>query len=398
MLADDERPLAVALSGGGDSLALTLLAAEWGKQAGRPILVLTVDHGLQRQSAAWTQACAETARRLGADFRALAWTGAKPGSGLAAAAREARHRLLADAARQAGARVILMGHTASDVAEAAAMRAAGSTTPAPREWAPSPAWPEGRGLFVLRPMLSVTRAAIRDWLTARGETWIDDPANSDLASARVRARAADPPPDEPPGEPALAPLAEACRFDAAGGVTFERALLRGAEPAQAATFLAMAAVCAGGGDRRPASDRVERLRAILAGGAVTATTLAGARIEADAEVVRIFREPGEAKRGGLPMLYLTPGKPVVWDGRFELTAARDGLRVDRLEGLMRKLPPDQQAAVAALPAKARGGLPAVTDGPLVVCPAVTQVVGVECRSLVAERLLAACGLLEREPF
>src|SRR5207247_1209422 len=82
---------------------------------------------------------------LGADFQALRWDGDKPVTGLAAAARTARHRMLADAARRAGARAILMGHTGSDVLEAEAMRAAGSTTPDPKEWAPSPAWPEGRG-------------------------------------------------------------------------------------------------------------------------------------------------------------------------------------------------------------------------------------------------------------
>ena len=179
------RPIAVALSGGGDSLALLLATAAWAERAGRELLVLTVDHGLRAESADWTRTCAATAQRLGLAFRALAWTGAKPASGLPAAARLARHRLLADAARQARARVILMGHTASDIREAVAMRAAGSTTPDPREWSPSPVWPQGRGLFLLRPMLGLGRAEIRDWLTARGETWIDDPANADPAYARA---------------------------------------------------------------------------------------------------------------------------------------------------------------------------------------------------------------------
>jgi tRNA(Ile)-lysidine synthase len=402
LIADDDRLLAVALSGGGDSLALTLLAAEWGRQAGRPLLILTVDHGLQRQSAAWTARCAETAARLGAGFRALAWTGPKPAGGLAAAAREARHRLLGIAAREAGARVILMGHTASDIAEAAAMRAAGSTTPAPREWAPSPAWPDGRGLFLLRPLLGITRGEIREWLTARGETWIDDPANKDPASSRAQARAAGPPlvaPSEPTRETTdLAALADACRFDAAGGVAISRVALRNADPAAARAFLGMAAVCAGGGDRRPATERVERLRALLAGSAAATATLAGARIETDGGTVRLFREPGEAKRGGLPMLYLTPGKAIVWDGRYEILAAREGLHVDQAEGLLRRLPADQQAAIQTLPAKARGALPVIMDESGPTSPALAEVAGVECRPLVADRLLAACGVVEREPF
>ncbi|WP_414696165.1 tRNA lysidine(34) synthetase TilS [Phenylobacterium sp.] len=398
LLTDVDAPVAVALSGGGDSLALALVAAAWARDAGRRLLILTVDHRLRPQSAAWTVRCAETAERLGAGFQALAWTGAKPASGLAAAAREARHRLLAGAARQAGARVILMGHTASDAAEAAAMRAEGATTPAPREWAPSPAWPEGRGLFLLRPMLALQRDEIRAWLRERRESWIDDPANDDPASARARARAAGAPPVPGPAETPPASLAERCGFDAAGGIELPRSALRDAPAAEARTFVGVAAVCAGGGDRRPARDALERLQSLLAGPAAVATTLAGARIEADDGRVRIFREPGEAKRGGLSSLHLPPGRPVVWDGRFELVAAAPGLSVSRLEGAARRLPREQQAAVQRLPPKARPALPVVWGPAGPVCPAVAEVEGILCRPLVSERLQAACGLVEREPF
>lgn len=127
LLAASQRPIALGLSGGGDSLALLLMAHTWAQAHGRRLLVLTVDHGLNPQSAAWTNACAARAERLGAEFQALDWTGPKPATGLPAAARAARHRLLADAARGAGARVLLLGHTADDGLEAQAMRRAGST-------------------------------------------------------------------------------------------------------------------------------------------------------------------------------------------------------------------------------------------------------------------------------
>lgn len=398
LLTDVDAPLAIALSGGGDSLALALIAADWARDAGRRLLVLTVDHRLQPQSAAWTERCARIADRLGAGFRALAWEGPKPAAGLSAAARDARHRLLAEAARQAGARVILMGHTASDLAEAAAMRADGSTVPDAREWGPSPAWPEGRGVFLLRPLLDLSREEIRAWLRAGEETWIDDPANSDPASARARVRAAG---AEAPGEggspPDPATLAEACRFDAGGGVRLPRQALRDTSPAAAQAFLGIAAVCVGGGDRRPATERLHRVREILAGPATLATTLAGARIEADEDEVSVLREPGEARRGGLPTLYLTPGHPLVWDGRFEFTAARAGLHVDRLEGVSRRLPPEQQQALRLLPPKARLGLPVIVEGGQVACPVLAEIEGVEMRPLVADRLFAACGLVEREP-
>ncbi len=379
---DSRRPLAVALSGGGDSLALTLIADAWARDVGRQLIVLTVDHGLQADSAAWTAACADTAARLNRPFQALRWIGPKPTSGLPAAARLARHRLLADAARTAGATVILLGHTADDVDEAAAMRAEGATTPDPRAWSPSPVWPEGRGLFLLRPLLAARRADLRDWLAARGERWIDDPANADPRYARSRARLARPSPSPPRDpDPPLALAAQAT--EAAGVIALDRAAFQAASASEAHRFLALAMVSAGGGERLPAAARVARAAAALRHKRPFLATLAGARIEADDTTIRIFREPGEAQRGGLSPLQ----PPGVWDGRFEVQA---GPEVRRLAGLSRGLPSDEQAWLRRLPSAARGALPAQVDdggqvrlGPL--------------DSLVGDRLRAAAGLIQREP-
>ena len=185
---DAEAPVAVALSGGGDSVALLLIAARWARARGRRLLALTVDHGLQPESAAWSRFAAEAAAAAGADWRGLTWDGRKPASGLTAAARAARHGLIADAARSAGARVVLFGHTADDIAEADWMRRQGATLGRLREWSPSPAWPEGRGLMLLRPLLAERRAGLRDWLAARRAAWIEDPANADARFGRSRAR------------------------------------------------------------------------------------------------------------------------------------------------------------------------------------------------------------------
>ena len=84
-------PVCVALSGGGDSLALLHMAAGWARTRGRRLLVLTVDHGLQASSRDWTAFAGEQARLCGAEWLPLAWEGAKPDAGLAAAARLARH-------------------------------------------------------------------------------------------------------------------------------------------------------------------------------------------------------------------------------------------------------------------------------------------------------------------
>lgn len=387
LLIASPAPIAVALSGGGDSLALALTAAEWAKAHRRSLLILTVDHRLRPESAAWTAACAASAQRLGAVFQPLAWEGEKPTTGLPAAARTARHRLIAEAARAAGATVVLMGHTASDRLEAAIMRGAGSTTPSPREWGPSPAWPEGRGVFLLRPMLGETRADIRDWLAARGETWIEDPANDDPRFARTRARAAltgdetdtHTPPDD------LADLARATT-DLAGGLALPRRALQDAPQ----TFLAAACLCAAGTARPPRGDRLERLREALSRDACLTATLAGARIEADGREVRFLRDPG---RRGLETMSLAAGQTAVWDGRFEITSDRP-IRVQALAGHAARLPPPQRAALRRLPAGARGVLPFIEGaGSPVLAPGSS----VAARPLALDRLRGACGAVDREP-
>ncbi|MDB5439657.1 MAG: tRNA(Ile)-lysidine synthetase, partial [Caulobacteraceae bacterium] len=74
-------PLAIAVSGGGDSLALLQLAADWARPHGRNLLVLHVDHQLQPQSGQWADHTEAAARAAGARFERLAWTGDKPKTG-----------------------------------------------------------------------------------------------------------------------------------------------------------------------------------------------------------------------------------------------------------------------------------------------------------------------------
>ena len=367
------------------------MADDWARQAGRSLLILHVDHGLQPQSPAWAAACARLAARLGHRFQALAWTGAKPQAGLPAAARAARHRLLADAARAAGARVVLLGHTADDLRESRVMRAAGSTTPDAREWAPSPAWPEGRGVFLLRPLLGVGRTQLRAWLEARNQTWIDDPANIDLRYARSRARRS-------PGAVGAAQmargalaLAEQATHDV-GIITLARSALRDAAPEDARRFVALASVCAGGGARRPATTRIDRAVEALRGPQPTAFTLAGARLEADDMTIRIFREAGETARGGLASLDLAKGSTCVWDGRFEVAAGQEGGVVRPLAGIARRVPASEQAILRRLPPATRGSLPGLVIEDRVTCPALTG----EALSLIPDRFAAAAGLIDRE--
>ena len=393
-------PIAVAFSGGGDSLAALLLTQAWADRHGRRVLVLSVDHGLQPQSAAWIASAAKTAARLGADFRALSWDGPKPAHGIAAAARAARHGLIAEAAREAGARVVVFGHTADDILEADLMRTEGARLGDLREWAPSPVWPQGSGVFLLRPLLRDRRVAIREALRAAGETWIEDPANVDCRSMRARARlrlagAGDPGPglDD---DPSLAALASAVTMAPQGFLRIEREALRQAPASSARRLLAAAVLCAGGGERPPRGDRLGRLLHEAIGPAWFKATLAGSKIVAEDDLL-LTRDAGEVRRGGLADMALPHKVPAVWDGRFELTARVQGLTARAAAGGMSGLDKAQRQALGALPAPVRPGLPVVVraDGPA-VCPILACAPSVGVRSLVAARFLAACGAISKE--
>lgn len=384
-------PIAVGFSGGGDSLFLLKTVLDWAQPLGRPVLALVVDHQLQPDSARWTAQAVAKAQALGAEARALAWTGDKPTSGVPAAARRARHALLAEAARQAGAEVLALGHTASDLAEGAAMRAEGSTVSDPREWSPSPVWPEGRDIFLLRPLLGLSRDAIRQALADQGEVWLDDPANDDLRYARARARAAGAEAVEvaQPTPKGLLTFSA----DAAGNLRLPRDV--------AARPLAAALLCAAGTERPPRGERLQRLVQRLRSGEAFAATLAGARVEAGEDVL-VCRNAGETARGGLAPLALSPGEIGVWDGRWEIAAGDAPLCVVALKGRTADLSSLQRARLPSIPAFARPALPLLRSaGTEPRCPALD---GPEfaadgdgrARLLVLDRFEAAIGLRDRE--
>src|SRR5271155_6022473 len=97
--------LVLAVSGGPDSIALMWLAARWRRALARGprLIAVTVDHGLRAEAAREARDVKRLARSLDLPHQTLRWTGAKPKTGVPAAARTARYRLLAQAARSRGA-------------------------------------------------------------------------------------------------------------------------------------------------------------------------------------------------------------------------------------------------------------------------------------------------------
>ncbi|MGV2900666.1 tRNA lysidine(34) synthetase TilS [Microbacterium sp. AGC62] len=176
----------VALSGGPDSLALAAATAFEASKLGLRAASLTVDHGLQDDSAEVASTAAQAAAALGLD-PLIVRVQVDGEGGPEAAARDARYRVLRDAAADVRAAAVLLGHTLDDQAETVLLGLArGSGATSLQGMAPSRE--DDDGLRWLRPLLGVRRETTRAFCAASDlEVW-DDPHNFDDRYARVRVR------------------------------------------------------------------------------------------------------------------------------------------------------------------------------------------------------------------
>lgn len=318
--------IGIAVSGGGDSVALLHLMARALAPGGVTLEVATVDHGLRPEAGTEVDFAAGICATLGLRHDRLEWIGWDGTGNLQDQARRARYRLLTQWARDRGIAIVALGHTADDQAETLLMRlgrAAGveglSGMPVRRE---------RDGITFLRPLLGVTRATLRRYLDDSGLDWIEDPSNRDERFDRVRARAA---------LDALGPLgitvqtlvdvaahmaaagaaldfyaaraATALTRIDAGDVVIER---RGylALPDETARQLLVRAVCwIAHAEYPPRRQSVHQ--AIAAIGAGVPATLGGCMVEPDGAHIRVCREPNAVRD-----LLAAPDE--IWDNRWSL--------------------------------------------------------------------------------
>ena len=373
----ETRPLvAAAVSGGGDSLALALLADEWARARRGRVVALTVDHRLRPDSGAEAREVGRMLRRRGIAHRILAWDGAKPATGIQAAARAARYRLLTAWCRKEGALHLLLGHTLDDQAETVLLRlAAGS---GPLGLAAMPVVQETATLRMLRPLLAVPRARLAAMLTARGQVWIEDPSNRDERFARARVRrmlAAAPEPDALRHSIAGA-AAELGRFRAAeegkiadalaravellpqGYARLDMSALAAAPPGIGWRALAALLATVGGLDYAPRGEAVRALFADLAAGVTRGRTLARCRLIPDGGRWLVLREA----RGLETVLPAAATRHVLWDGRYALTLPPGaGLAALGAEGWAQIVAHAPRIRATSIPYPARLSLPALRD-------------------------------------
>jgi len=314
-----KRParLLTAVSGGSDSTGLLIAFAILLSAGRHPHITLcaaTVDHDLRAGSAEEAAAVAALCARHGIAHVTRRWDGPKPVSGLQAAARAERYRLLVDAARAVGADAILAAHTRDDQSETVAMRAARA--------------PEGIGLsgmaegvlldgavWLLRPFLAVGRQDIRAFLAARGEDWIDDPSNLNPRFERVRIRGVGEGPEAAAGR---LPLSQRAAAFLAENVVAEGQLFTLPVPAIEAALadpaawrgLLVLAAAAGGRAHGLEARSAARLRTFLASGTLSRLTAGRVVFDRRRDGLYLYRECR-----GIASLAVPAGASAVWDGR-----------------------------------------------------------------------------------
>ncbi len=183
-----ESPIGIAVSGGGDSMALLHLFARWSAQTGHPIAAVTVDHGLRTESRAEADEVAAYCARASIPHDILTWQGRQARGNLPAAARDARYELMAEWARSKGIAHIALGHTMDDSAENFLMRLGRSA--GIDGLAEMQTRFERGGILWARPLCQHSRQALREYLRRHDVKWVEDPSNDDPQYLRTRARKA----------------------------------------------------------------------------------------------------------------------------------------------------------------------------------------------------------------
>ena len=329
--------LAVAVSGGADSLSLCFLARDWTAARGGLVTALTVDHGLRPESAEEARQVAACMARHGIEHKVLSWLGEKPGTRLQEAARAARYRLMCGWCRDNAILHLLLGHHADDQAETVLYRLIrGSGLDGLTGMS---AVADSAEVRLLRPLLGCRAADLRRFLRSYGEVWVDDPSNRDARFVRTHLRAMGPSLEAAGlGQPVLfaaaarmaaartamqasvvALLARCCRVHPMGFARLDRAVMAAAPVEIGAKALTRIVTMIGGSKRECAAEGARRMyERLFRAEDRTNASLGRCLLVGDSPDVLVCRE----RRHLPPPRFLHADEEILWDGRFRLKAMR----------------------------------------------------------------------------
>ncbi|MGP4804535.1 tRNA lysidine(34) synthetase TilS [Agrobacterium cavarae] len=318
--------LLVAVSGGSDSTGLLLALHEVLLASGRDDVQLhavTIDHALRPEAADEAQAVRSLCRGLNIPHDILRWDDQKPKTGISAAARLARYRLIGKVAGKIGATAIVVGHTLDDQRETIAMRSQRSAQAGmPGLSGMADAVLYNARHWVLRPFLSVRREDIRDYLAVKGQGWFDDPSNEDDTYERVRVRKLSRGAEPPSREPLLDRIELASRaaaFVHSGAQAYPGGLIKLSanclgEDATVIRYALAALACVAGGRAYPlAAQSMDRVMAFVTAKEPGRLTAGRVIFDRRKDGLYLMRENRD-----VPAITVAPGETTRWDERFEI--------------------------------------------------------------------------------
>ena len=174
---ETEPHLAVAVSGGADSIALCLLANTWAEARGGKVIALTIDHGIREESLREARQVGEILKPYNIKHLILTWNNPKPTSAIQESARFARYDLLLSWCKDNGILHLLTGHHQGDQLETLLFRR--DRESGPDGLAGMAAFVETPFARILRPFEGFTKKKITNYLKLINQPWIEDPSNED---------------------------------------------------------------------------------------------------------------------------------------------------------------------------------------------------------------------------
>lgn len=176
------KKMAVAVSGGVDSVCLL----HWLVEIGADIVCLHVNHNLRTAAKTEEKYVRDLCRKLNVPCHIFHWTGAKPDSGIEAAARAARYKFMTDFCHENNIKYLLTAHQADDQIETFLMNLGrGSGVFGLAAMQPVA---ERDGIQIVRPLLKVSREELQNYCDARGIMYFHDEMNNDARYTRIRIR------------------------------------------------------------------------------------------------------------------------------------------------------------------------------------------------------------------